>query len=77
MTLTLVNFLNNSAPAPEPAPAPKPDPAPPAPVPAPPAAPAVKAEAALGSVKGTASGGQKLEKETLAEGTLDFLKNYN
>ena len=35
---------------------------------------AAKTESALGSVKGTASGGKKLEAETLAEGTLDFLK---
>lgn len=33
-------------------------------------------DAALGSVKGAASGGKKLEAETVSADTLDFLKNY-
>ena len=31
---------------------------------------------ALGSVKGEAAGGKKLEAETISADTLDFLKNY-
>ena len=60
---TLLSVIKQTAPAP-----------PPAPVPAP-AAPK-STEAALGSVKGVASGGKKLEKETVSAETLDFLKNY-
>ena len=37
---------------------------------------AAKSEAALGKVKGPASGGQKLGAETVSAETLDFLKNY-
>jgi hypothetical protein len=48
---------------------------PPAPVPAP-AAPAPSTGGALGSVKGQAPGGRKLEAETVSADTLDFLKKY-
>jgi len=70
----------------EPAPAPAPVPAPvveekkaePAPAPAPKPAPVASGPTggALGSVKGEAAGGKKLEAETVSAETLSFLKNY-
>ena len=50
-------------------------PPPPAPAAAP-AAPAPSTSGALGSVGGQASGGKKLEAETVSAETLSFLKNY-
>jgi len=68
--LTRFNYTN-SAPAPvveekkeSPAPA------------AAPAAPEPSTGGALGSVQGQASGGKKLEAETVSAETLSFLKNY-
>jgi len=49
--------------------------APPAPAPAPPVVKASSNEG-IGVVKGSESGGKKLEKETVSAETLDFLKNY-
>jgi hypothetical protein len=40
-------------------------------------APAPSTGGALGSVQGQASGGKKLEAETVSAETLSFLKNYN
>ena len=64
--------------APAPAPVVEEKKAEPAPAPAPKPAPVAAAPSggALGSVKGEAQGGKKLEAETVSADTLEFLKKY-